>query len=189
MSAPIPRHSKSGHNADGMEVEPTLLAEPDESSADSLVSTNDPDDMANEQTWPTEEEMNGEGETMADSAIPEAKQGTTPKAVKRVPKGMSEYQASWIIDDDEDGDEEDGDGDGDENGKEAVMDEDEPEEMEELPVDEEMEMDTRKSVAFEDLDNEEEEKQLNSWRNRKREEEDDLSFPDEINTPPDIPAR
>ncbi|KAK7040076.1 ribosome biogenesis protein tsr1 [Paramarasmius palmivorus] len=175
------RHSKSGHN-NGMEVEPSLLAEPDESSADSLVSTNDPDDMANEQTWPTEEEMNGGGKDITDSVIPEAKEGTTPKAVKRVPKGMSEYQASWIVEDDEEGDEDDETG--DENGKEVVMDEDEPEEMGDLVADEEMETDTRKSVAFEDLDNEEEEKQLESWRNREREEEDDLNFPDEIDTPP-----
>ncbi|KAK7043236.1 ribosome biogenesis protein tsr1 [Paramarasmius palmivorus] len=186
VSAPAPRHSKSGQN-NGMEVEPSLLAEPDESSADSLVSTNDPDDMANEQTWPTEEEMNGGGKDITDSAIPEAKEGTTPKAVKRVPKGMSEYQASWIVEDDEEGDEDTEAG--DENGKEVVMDEDEPEEMGDMAADEEMETDTRKSVAFEDLDNEEEEKQLESWRNREREEEDDLNFPDEIDTPQDVPAR
>ena len=30
---------------------------------------------------------------------------------------------------------------------------------------------------------------LDNWRNRDREEEDDLSFPDEVDTPKDIPAR
>lgn len=30
---------------------------------------------------------------------------------------------------------------------------------------------------------------LQTWRDRKREEEDDLQFPDEIDTPMDIPAR
>ena len=30
---------------------------------------------------------------------------------------------------------------------------------------------------------------LETWRNRKREEEDDLVFPDELDTPKDIPAR
>lgn len=30
---------------------------------------------------------------------------------------------------------------------------------------------------------------LDSWRNRNREEEDDLSFPDEVDTPKDIPAK
>lgn len=30
---------------------------------------------------------------------------------------------------------------------------------------------------------------LDRWRNRDREEEDDLSFPDEVDTPKDIPAR
>ena len=78
-----------------------MIAEPNESSADSLVSSNDPDDLANEQTWPTEEEMNGNGHAEA-SDIPDAAEGTTPKAVKRIPKGMSEYQAAWIIDESED---------------------------------------------------------------------------------------
>jgi hypothetical protein len=40
-----------------MAVEPAVLSVPDPEDADSLVSSNDPDDMQNEQTWPTEEEM------------------------------------------------------------------------------------------------------------------------------------
>ena len=30
---------------------------------------------------------------------------------------------------------------------------------------------------------------LKTWRDRRREEEDDLAFPDEIDTPQDVPAR
>jgi pre-rRNA-processing protein TSR1 len=150
-----------------MEVEPAVLCEAGE-DADSLVSSNDPDDMANEQTWPTEEEMQGSGPAVTESALPDAKQGTTPKVVRRIPKGMSEYQASWIIDEDED--------DGDEKGSEDEMvddagddDEEEEEEMQDMPVEEdhEMETDSRRSVAFQDLDNEEEAKQYgynNSWK-------------------------
>ena len=144
-----------------MDVEPELLAEPDESSADSLVSSNDPDDMANEQTWPTEEEMrsaqnaNGNGHP---DAIPDAKAGTTPKTVRKVPKGTSEYQAAWIIDE---SDEEDGEGNGEKEDGEGGEVEMEEEEMEEIPVAEgtEMETDDRRSVAFQDLDEAEEARQ------------------------------
>ncbi|EMD37700.1 hypothetical protein CERSUDRAFT_114337 [Gelatoporia subvermispora B] len=187
MSAPLSKHRKS-NGVGEMEVEPELLAEPDADSADSLVSSNDPDDMVNEQTWPTEEEMRGaENGVDHSDIIPDAKIGTTPKVVRKVPKGMSEYQAAWIIDEED----EDGEDREDEEGSEVSMDEEE-EEMVELPVrDDEHDMDTdgRRSVAFQDLDMEEEGRQLESWRNRKREEEDDLAFPDEIDTPLDIPAR
>ena len=84
-----------------MEVELTVLAEADESSAESLISSNDPDDMANEQTWPTEEELNEAQNGSIGDNIPDAKTGTTPKRVRKIPKGMSEYQAAWIIDDDD----------------------------------------------------------------------------------------
>ncbi|KAJ7646804.1 ribosome biogenesis protein tsr1 [Roridomyces roridus] len=179
-SAPLTKPGK-------MEVEPALLCEAGD-DADSLVSSNDPDDMANEQTWPTEEEMQGaEAAAAAEAAIPDAKQGTTPKVVRRIPKGMSEYQASWIIDESED------DADDDRRSDNEMMDavEEEEEEMQDMPVEEdhEMETDSRRSVAFQDLDNEEEAKQLETWRNRQREEEDDLTFPDEIDTPKDVPAR
>ena len=153
MSSPLPKHSKNGH-ASGMDVEPTVLAEPDEENADSLVSSNDPDDMANEQTWPTEEEMRGAGNDYDEDAIPDADNGTTPKRVRKIPKGMSEYQAAWIVDDtdDEDGDQE-------KDGEDGTMEEEE--EMVEMPHedDTEMETDGKRTVAFEDLDDEEEEQQ------------------------------
>ncbi|KAI0318883.1 ribosome biogenesis protein tsr1 [Amylostereum chailletii] len=186
-SAPLPRQSRNGM---AMDVEPSFLAEPDQEDADSLVSSNDPDDMANEQTWPTEDEMrDADGADEANGhEIPDAQKGTTPKAVKRVPKGTSEYQSSWIIDDVDDDDESEEREESDAGG----MDEAE-EEMEEIPVryddDNEMDAESRKSVAFQDLDMEEEERQLDTWRNRKREEQDDLEFPDEVDTPMDIPAK
>ncbi|KAJ8301575.1 hypothetical protein KUTeg_020562 [Tegillarca granosa] len=57
----------------------------------SLQSEVLPDPMEGEQTWPTEEEL----------ADAEAHLQAKKKTVKRVPKGTSEYQASWIIDSDE----------------------------------------------------------------------------------------
>lgn len=46
--------------------------------------------MDAEQTWPTEEEL-------AEAAATINKKR---KVVKRVPKGTSEYQAAWILDED-----------------------------------------------------------------------------------------
>ena len=139
-----------------MDVEPELLAEPDESSADSLVSSNDPDDMANEQTWPTEEEMRGATNGHAPDEVPDAKVGTTPKTVRRVPKGTSEYQAAWIIDESDEDDEG-----ANEDGEVGEVEMEEVEEMEEIPMvdDTEMETDAGRSVAFHDLDEAEEARQ------------------------------
>ena len=61
---------------------------PDEGQAD-LETENTPDGMDGEQTWPTEEE------------ILEAEQ-QVKKKIKRVPKGTSDYQAAWILDESED---------------------------------------------------------------------------------------
>ncbi len=140
-----------------MEVEPNLLSEPDANEADSLVSRNDPDDLANEQTWPTEEEMNDTHDVLQQT-IPDAPKGTTPKVVKRIPKGMSEYQASWIVD--ETDDEEDR-GDEGEGGRELGDEAEEQEEMVDLVIKEDHDMDaeSRRDVDFEELDAEEEERQ------------------------------
>ncbi|TCD68284.1 hypothetical protein EIP91_011250 [Steccherinum ochraceum] len=184
MSAALPRGNKNSNQA-SMDVESTLLAEPNAEDADSLVSSNDPDDMVNEQTWPTEEEMRGaEGYTHPDDGVPGANPSTTPKRVKKVPKGMSEYQAAWIIDESEDEDDNEAEGEGGDG-----MEMEEAEEMVDLAEnDDDTEMDSR-TVAFEDLDMEEEGEQLKTWRDRKREEDDDAQFPDEIDTPMDVPAR
>lgn len=138
-----------------MAVEPTVLSEPDPEEADSLVSSNDPDDMQNEQTWPTEEEMqNDSSQKLADTQLPDANPGTTPHTIRRVPKGTSEYQAAWIIDgDDEDEFRQDSD-EGAQNGN--------TEEIIEIPDHREVEMemeDSGKDDAFHDLEEEEENKQ------------------------------
>lgn len=136
------------------------MADPDPDVADSLVSRNEPDDLANDQTWPTEEEMNIGDENIVRTSLPDARNGTTPKAIRRIPKGMSEYQAAWIIEDDDSGEdsEEHEQNAGDEDMEDAVQEEEE--EMQDMPIDDhEMEMDSRRSVAFQDLDIEEEEKQ------------------------------
>lgn len=165
-----------------------ILAEPTPSEADSLISTN-PDadapeiDLAREQTWPSEEEMMGlggrsflrscinevsnfvvhvEGGTEGEK-IPDASSGTTPKSIskKKIPKGMSAYQASWIVDEDED----DADGDGvdgevvdEEKGEGEWEDEEDEEEMVDAEG-EEGKGDGKKQVTFEDLPQDEEDRQ------------------------------
>ena len=135
-------------------VEPGTISVPDLEDADSLVSSNDPDDMQNEQTWPTEEEMQDDSpRDLTGEIIPEGAPGTTPRAIRRVPKGTSAYQAAWIIDEDEEdeectGDENEGEQDG--NAEDQV----------EVPAHDEDEMEVEghdsKDVAFQDLDEEEE---------------------------------
>ena len=162
MSAPT-RNSRSKNTSDdAIEVEPVALAEPDSESADSLISTNNPDELANEQTWPTEEEMKGVDQEEEGVSLPDAKAGTTPKHIKRIPKGMSEYQAAWIVDSDEEDDEGDHEGGEDDAASMDAEGEGEgvQEEEEEMAMDELMELESKKSVvAFQDLDMEEETQQ------------------------------
>ena len=86
-----------------MDVEIDVLAQRNDKEADDLVSTNEVDDMVNEQTWPTDEELNAGAMAAGGESLPDAKKGTTPKAVRKVPKGTSVYQAAWLIDEDGEG--------------------------------------------------------------------------------------
>lgn len=103
------------------------------------------------------------------NAFPDAKKGTTPKTIRKIPRGMSEYQAAWIIDESDD---EEGEGEGEDNeGSEVEMREEEQGEMVEIHTrdeDNEMESDSRRSVTFHDMDMEEEDRQYVSaslvWR-------------------------
>lgn len=95
-----------------------LLEEANPSLQESLKSENEPDPLNGEQTWPYQEEMDGQP---VDSANGEKSDAENKKAL---PKGTSEYQAAWIRehepideesddeeDDDDDDDIDDGDGD------------------------------------------------------------------------------
>ncbi|CAE6434306.1 unnamed protein product [Rhizoctonia solani] len=195
LAASRPRAHK--HSAEvAMDVAPTdvnIIAERQSSDADSLTSTNRPDEMTNEQTWPTAEEL-AEGEAREAKALTESVPAKKSK-IKRVPRGTSTYQAAWIVDDADDEDDGDEDEEGDADMEPGASVEEEEEDMVEL--DEEAEDDPAisvtnkagKSVAFEDMDVEEEARQLDTWRTREREDADDLAFPDEIDTPQDTPAR
>lgn len=156
-----------------MEVEPQVLSERT-NDGDSLTSRLDPDTSQNEQTWPSEEEMqgvDGASTTAGGSSIPPASAGTTPKVVRKVkvPKGTSAYQAAWIVDDD-DGEDDDGYvSDDAASGSEEEMEEIDPDgfkvpKVPQLTNEEDEDEDvasasSKRSVAFEDLDMEEEGKQ------------------------------
>ena len=137
----------------GMVVERTLLADPSKQISLNIEAERDPNED-NEQTWPTEEELR--------QAQDEQRQ-----IKKKVPKGTSEYQAAWILSDEEEQDDDDederiDDRDDDEDGEQGEQqstkqhgdeedeeEEEEEEEMEELVI--------NKNQYDEHLDMEEEE--------------------------------
>ncbi|GAA6003289.1 hypothetical protein JCM10207_001845 [Rhodosporidiobolus poonsookiae] len=177
------------------------LSLPDD-DADSLASTNIPDDDEfglDEQTWPTEEEMASAPAALAarDRAEmpPPARPGTTPK-LKKVAKGTSAYQAAWILDDDEDDDEVDAsddemDADGGAAGAEEEPEEEEETEFIDTAADETASVSAR---PFADLTPEQEEAQLQAYLSeraarRNAQNADDLDFPDEVDTPLHVAAR
>ncbi|KAK4333094.1 Ribosome biogenesis protein TSR1 [Rhodotorula toruloides] len=200
-AAPADTMSVDGSTPSTAPFEP--LSTPDD-DADSLASTNIPDDDdfgLDEQTWPTEEEMASAPGAAGRDAMempPPARPGTTPK-LKKVAKGTSAYQAAWIIDEEEDDGELEEEADEDDD---AMRDEAEGQGEEEEEDDEETEFvdtaaDETASVSarpFADLSPEQEQAQLEEYlasraARRNVENRDDLDFPDEVDTPLHTPAR
>ncbi|GAA96348.1 uncharacterized protein L969DRAFT_88796 [Mixia osmundae IAM 14324] len=198
-------------NGDGMTLENNgeealSVLEPDE--ADDLQSTNVPDDeelLQQEQTWPTEDELEHAPERLSDGQMmpPPAKPGTTPKSLKRVPKGTSTYQAAWIIDEDdgeyenEAGSEVDSDrmSEGSARGEEETIDyETLDTETGSIHPDSVSATAPSTGVTFKDLPMDIEDEQYRTYladrqKERDREARTDREFPDEVDTPMDIPAR
>lgn len=77
-----------------------LLEESNPSIQETLKSENDTDPMNGEQTWPYQEEMDGQS-TEVPMDEENAVDSTETEKKKRLPKGTSEYQAAWIKDEDD----------------------------------------------------------------------------------------
>jgi pre-rRNA-processing protein TSR1 len=184
-----------------VQEERTTLDTPVDGEADDLQSTNLPDSDADlgDQTWPTEEEL-AQGELsrrgQAGEMLPPALPGTTPRRIRKVPKGTSAYQAAWIPDDeDEEGSTDDESEEDDVMMAQEVEEEAmEEEEWEDMDADEPHSAVVPASMAgsYPDLPDEAEKEQYEEYlaqRKREKENREDLEFPDEIDTPQDISVR
>ncbi|KZV16533.1 hypothetical protein F511_11365 [Dorcoceras hygrometricum] len=166
---------------------------PDPMKQEPLVIENVPDLLAGEQTWPTEAEM-AEADHEEERRVKK----------KRLPKGTSEYQAAWIMDDfDDDYPDSDEDGAEAEDGADGMVVEDgetcsfnqkveNDSELDEDQAslnlrdsDEESELDSS-MMEGENLTKEQIEAQLRKIKEAHAEDEE---FPDEVDTPLDVPAR
>lgn len=162
-----------------MDEDIKLIARADAAFQESLQSEVEPDPMEGEQTWPTDEELREAEEAHQEK-----------KVAKRVPKGTSDYQATWITNSDDeeatDGDENDEDDDGFEEEMEGSDSDhsmhNEDEEYETVSV---AATETEDSKYDEDIDVDEERDQLEKIRAERENE----MFPDEMDTPMDQPAR
>ncbi|CAF3025933.1 unnamed protein product [Rotaria socialis] len=163
-------------------VEKNYLPDKDLQRSLSFEAEQDPMNYDEEQTWPTKEEI--------DKAKHQLK--------KRVPKGTSQYQAAWILSDDEDDNSEKQQNDLNDNEHDMMDDyaddlhsiqldqadkQDEDEEEEEEEEMEEVEMNPNNYDEKYDL--EEDKQTLKQIKDAKLDEQ----FPDEIDTPMDVPAR
>lgn len=174
---PLLLHSRDSE-ANVMDGGTFMLAESDPALQETLTSTNEVDPMEGEQTWPTEEEL------------AEAEQSISSKPrTKRVPKGTSDYQAAWILESEEEEEEDDDDesrsnmDDGfapvDNVSQDGYECEDDNEEEYEMTVTD------AEGVNYDDkIDYGAEIDALQKLKNAR----EDAMFPDEVDTPMDMPA-
>ncbi|XP_072758198.1 pre-rRNA-processing protein TSR1 homolog [Anoplolepis gracilipes] len=154
-----------------------ILYTADPEKQETLESENIPDPMDAEQTWPTKEEL------------AEAAANRKKKIVKVVPKGTSEYQATWIPD--EDGESLDGYSEESEGNMSVEEARSEADSNEDLEDDEEYETITISEAAVDevhydrDIDMIEEKQAMEKFKEAKL----DAQFPDEVDTPQDTLAK
>ncbi|PON90448.1 Ribosome biogenesis protein [Trema orientale] len=160
---------------------------PDPLKQEPLLVENVPDPLAGEQTWPTEREI----------AEADKNQRQKRSRTRTLPRGTSEYQAAWIVDDT---DEEDLASDDEADG--MVLDEREgdfPQQEDNSDYDlsdDQASLNLRDSDEETDVDsvmmegeNLTREQLENEIQKLKKAHADDEEFPDEVDTPIDVPAR
>lgn len=189
LEDPVPmneRKDKSSMDSDDSnspKVIHTIL--PDPLNQEPLLVENIPDPLAGEQTWPTETEL---AEADADNKERKLKK-------KILPRGTSDYQAAWIVEesDDEGSDGGDGEGDGmvlDEQNGNPAQDRFDQSDSDEASdglehFDEETEADTE-MADNENLTKEQIEAEIKKLKDASAVDEE---FPDEVDTPIDILAK
>ncbi|DBA66726.1 TPA: hypothetical protein ACH3X2_001875 [Trebouxia sp. C0005] len=159
-----------------------VLAVADPAARQGVVRLNTPDPLAGEQTWPTTEEL-------MDAEARGSSEGSKRK--RRLPAGMSDYQAAWITEEemqdmgDSNSEEEEDEaaerqgGDAEPRFGEGAMDE--AASMADLEEEDDQTDDMQDSLAGE--------QSFADFKRQRRAEQDDVEFPDEIDTPTDTPAR
>ncbi|KAF4086073.1 hypothetical protein AMELA_G00102270 [Ameiurus melas] len=185
-----------GDGVMGAGEEVRVLMKSDPSQRESVQTEAEVDPMDGEQTWPTEFE------------IQEAEEARKSRRVMKVPKGTSDYQATWIVDDDdeenenEEEDDLDSCDDFDDNDADEIMEDGEDAENESQDGEayhdagkddedeEEEEISSAGRVGAEQkydeaMDEAEEEDGLKRYREARSHE----MFPDEVDTPLGVSAR
>lgn len=184
-----PRKEQDLMDADEVhDVEVIRSLAPDPEKQEPLLVENIPDPLDGEQTWPTEAEM------------AEADKNQKQKRLRKrtLPRGTSEYQAAWIVDDtdEEDLDSNDEADDGmvldkqesdfpDQEGTNNLDLDDDQRSLNLKDSDEETDIDSM-MMDGENLTREQIEDEIQKIKNAHAEDEE---YPDEVDTPLDIPAR
>lgn len=187
LKDPVPLNERKDPNLmdsdDPNCVQVVSTLKPDTSEQEPLIVENIPDPLSGEQTWPTEEDM-----AEADSNNKRLKLQR-----RRVPPGTSDYQAAWIVEDSDDdisdGSVEESDGmvlDGQKgNSLYGFIHSDNEDANNMESFDEETEADTDMADDA-NLTREQIEAEIKKLKDASGMDEE---FPDEVDTPIDVPAK